>query len=100
MQGIGYIEINDILPLYQQPESKTFRALEEFTPSNTEYCYVYRPGGQRGNFNNEFPRHARCVIPDIDLDPEANGIWNVRVGVDKKTDEIEFQINVSSYGNI
>lgn len=100
MQGVGYIEVTDDLPSYDEIDSNTFRSNDEFTPDNTEYCYVYRPGAEKANSNNEFPRHSRCIIPNIDLDPEANGIWNVRVGVEKKMNEIEFEIDVSSYGNI
>lgn len=100
IQGAGYIEINENLPTYDEFESNPFRSDDEFTPDNAEYCYIYRPGAEKANSNNEFPRHSRCVIPNIDLDPEANGVWNVRVGIQKKMNEIEFEINVSSYGNV
>lgn len=64
------------------------------SPKDTAYCYVYRSDWQ----NVEFPDHDNCKIPDVDLDPEAKGVWNVVAGVVGQIEEVKYKINVTSKG--
>lgn len=100
MQGISYIEVSDDLPTYQTSDFQTYKPNEKFTPELTDYCYVFRPGLDLSDFNVEFPSPSECVVPDVNIDPESNGVWNVLVGIQKKTDEILYQIHVDPSGNL
>ncbi|XP_037026242.1 uncharacterized protein LOC119067401 [Bradysia coprophila] len=63
---------------------------EDISPEGTRYCYVLRPDEERA----EFPQHNECLIPEIDKELDANGVWKVIAGIDGKTDEHLFEINV------
>lgn len=63
---------------------------EDISPEGTRYCYVLRPDEERA----EFPEHNQCLIPQIDKELDANGVWKVIAGIDGKTDEHLFEINV------
>lgn len=69
---------------------------QDISPAGTKYCYVLRPEQQR----SEFPQHDQCVIPKIDTELEANGIWNVVAGVEGKTTEVMFEVNVEAKGKL
>lgn len=92
-RGIAYIQVLSKIQLTDDHHGEYYEPLEEFTPENAQYCYVYRDGDSR-NYNEEFPSHTTCKIPDTNLDPMANGLWNVKVGIAGQTDEVQFNINV------
>lgn len=68
--------------------------LEKFSTEGVKYCYVVRPGSDK----TEFPLHEQCELPKIDKELEANGIWNVVAGIEGKTEELQFEVNVATEG--
>lgn len=74
--------------------NEIYSPFEDVTPEGTRYCYVLRPDGQK----SEFPQHSQCMIPEIDKDLDANGVWKVIAGIDGKTEEHLFDINVDVKG--
>lgn len=58
------------------------------------YCYVVRPDQDK----TEFPMHQNCSIPKIDKELEANGNWKVVAGVEGKTAEVNFNVEVAAKG--
>lgn len=74
--------------------NQIYSPFEDLSPEGTRYCYVLRPNEVR----SEFPQHSQCMIPEIDKDLDANGIWKVIVGIDGKTEEHSFEVNVDVRG--
>ncbi len=74
--------------------NQIYSPFEDVSPEGTRYCYVLRPNEEKA----EFPQHGGCSIPEIDEELDANGVWKVIAGVDGKTDEHLFEINVDVKG--
>lgn len=74
--------------------NQIYSPFDDVTPEGTRYCYVLRPNAEK----SEFPQHNQCVIPQIDKELDANGLWKVVAGIDGKTDEYFFEINLDVQG--
>lgn len=68
-------------------------------PEGTSYCYVVRPDQPK----TMPPQHSKCVFPELYDPSDANGKWNVISGIEGRTDEMNFEINVAAvktYGKV
>lgn len=74
--------------------NQIYSPYEDVAPEGTRYCYVLRPNEER----SEFPQHSQCMIPEIDKDLDANGMWKIIAGIDGKTEEYVFEVNVDVKG--
>lgn len=80
--------------MLNDPPSQINSLFEDVTPEGTRYCFVLRPNEER----SEFPQHSQCMIPKIDKELDANGLWKVIAGIDGKAEEHVFEINVDVPG--
>lgn len=62
------------------------------TPEGTSYCYVVRPEQPK----TMPPQHSKCIFPELYDASDAIGKWNVISGIEGRTDEMNFEINVAA----
>lgn len=61
-------------------------------PEGTAYCYVVRPDEPK----SMPPQHSKCVFPELYDASDANGKWNVILGMEGQTDEKDIEIDVAA----
>lgn len=68
-------------------------------PERTSYCYVVRPDQPK----TMLPQHSKCAFPELYDASDANGKWNVISGIQGRTNEMNFEIDVAAvqtFGNV
>lgn len=63
----------------------------DIAPEGTAYCYVGRPNEPK----TMLPQHSECRFPDMYDASDANGKWNVILGMEGRTDEKVVEIDVA-----
>lgn len=59
-------------------------------PPSTTYCYVVRPNGRQ----IDLPQHSNCTLPKLYDELDAIGRWNVISGIEGRTEETKYTIEV------
>lgn len=70
----------------------TYAPNMNIAPERTSYCYVVRPNEPTA----KLPQHSKCTLPELYDASDANGKWNVIAGIDGRTDELKFDVNVET----
>lgn len=96
--------INFLLLIEEQSKTPinttlTYEPNINIAPEGTTYCYVVRPDQPK----TMPPHHSKCIFPELHEASDANGKWTVISGIDGRTDELNFDVNVASiqtFGNV
>lgn len=85
-----------VFPIYAEQskvtmnETLTYKPNLNIAPEGTSYCYVVRPDQPK----TMPPQHSKCAFPELYDASDANGKWSVITGIEGRTNEMNYEINV------